>query len=68
MYPNQADHDPSDLNAAVTIIRRDDTVPIGLFFRDPDRPRYEQATVCGMDMPSADKLAAVEKELDRFTI
>ncbi len=68
MYPNQADHDPSDLNAAVTIIRRDDTVPIGLLFRDSDRPRYEQVTVGGMDMPAADKLAAVEKELDRFTI
>ncbi|UCD74031.1 MAG: 2-oxoacid:ferredoxin oxidoreductase subunit beta [Phycisphaerales bacterium] len=68
IYPNQMSHDPSDLPEALRIANRDDTLPIGLFFRDPDRPRYEEITALGLDMTVEEKLTALNKELDRFAI
>jgi hypothetical protein len=43
-------------------------LPIGLLFRDPARPRYDEISSVGLEMTVEDKLQALEKELDRFTI
>ncbi len=68
IYKNRLTHDPSDINKAREIAGRDDVLAIGLLFRDPSRPRYEDSTSVGTDVTIEEKLAALEKELDRFAI
>jgi 2-oxoglutarate ferredoxin oxidoreductase subunit beta len=68
MYRNRLEHDPADLDAARRLAGRHDKVAIGLLYRNPDAPRYDELTVAGLEMGRADKLAAVERELDRFAI
>lgn len=68
IYPNQMEHDPSDLPEALRVANRDDMLPIGLFFQDTSRPQYEAATTVGLEMTVDEKLVALDKELDRFAI
>ncbi len=68
IFPNQADHDVTDLGGARQVAARRDLLPIGILFRDPTRPRYEDFTAHGIGMPAEDKLAALERELDRFAV
>jgi len=68
MYPNQMNHDPADLKEALAIANREDVLPIGLFFHDPNKPRYDEITTRGLDMTVDEKLLALNKELDRFAI
>ena len=68
IYTNQAEHDPLDLTGALRISNRDDVLPIGLLFHDPERPRYEECSMRGMNMTADEKLDEMNKELDRFAI
>lgn len=68
IYTNRLTHDPSDINAAREIASREDVLPIGLLFRDPERPRYEEFSSVGTDVTIEEKVEALEKELDRFAI
>ncbi|MHC5001557.1 MAG: thiamine pyrophosphate-dependent enzyme [Planctomycetota bacterium] len=67
-FTNQVVHDPHDWTEAMTLAQREDVLPIGLFYRDPERPLYEQFTTRGMEMTTEQKLAALDKELDRFAV
>jgi len=68
IYTNRMAHDPSDINRAREIASREDVIPIGLLFADPDRPRYETTSSLGTDVTIEEKLVAFDKELDRFAI
>ncbi len=68
IFPNQATHDPSNLHEAMAVASRDDVIPIGLLFRDPDCPRYEEMTSHGVGMTAEEKLAGLEAELDKFAL
>ena len=68
MYQNHREHDPSDVAGARDLAEHSERVPIGLFYRDPAAPRYESFTEVGLDMSAEDKLAALERELDRFAV
>lgn len=68
LFKNQRQHDPSDLAAARAIADELDCFPMGLLYRNTDRARYEQFTTQGLQMSPDAKLAALEKELDRFTV
>ena len=48
--------------------RGGDRLAIGLLYRNPDAPRYDQYTVRGLGMSREQKVAAIERELDRFAI
>lgn len=67
-FPTQATHDPSNISAARDIAGREDVVPIGLFFRDPSRPRYESFSARGVGMTARDKVEALRTELRRFAV
>jgi len=41
---------------------------MGILYRNPDAERYDLATVEGLGMSAAQKVAAVEQELARFHI
>ncbi len=68
LFPNRIHHDPRDLPSARELAARDDVYPIGLLYRNRDALRYDQATSRGLGKTPAEKLAAVEETLERFTI
>lgn len=68
MYRNHATHDPSDLNAARAMADRADKVPIGLLFQDENRPRYESFSEHGLGMSVEQKMAGLERVMDRLAI
>jgi 2-oxoglutarate/2-oxoacid ferredoxin oxidoreductase subunit beta len=67
-FPNREAHDPTDHMAAHTFAARRDAIPIGLFYRDATAPRYDLHTAQGVGQGSAARLAALERELDRFAV
>ncbi len=67
-YKNQLKHDPSDLNRAREIAGGLDPIPVGILYRNPSVPCYE-------DLRRSTKLrtpeyirAGLEAELDKFTV
>ncbi|MHC4826856.1 MAG: thiamine pyrophosphate-dependent enzyme, partial [Planctomycetota bacterium] len=68
IYKNRLEHDPTDIDAARNVASRDDVLPIGLLFHDPDRPIYEDYSTQGMAMTAEQKVEALNGELDRFSI
>ncbi|MCA9751523.1 MAG: 2-oxoglutarate oxidoreductase [Gemmatimonadetes bacterium] len=68
IFPNRTTHDPSDLAAARALADRTDYVPIGLFFRDENRPCYEEFSERGLNFTAEERLAALEREVDRFLV
>ena len=68
VYPNVRQHDPSDRAAAREIADVEDPIPVGILYRDPLVPRYEELRHAG-ELRSADRIRrGLETELDRFTI
>ena len=41
---------------------------MGLLYRNPESPRYNEITARGLGKSVADKLAGLEAELDRFAL
>lgn len=68
VYKNQVVHDPADRGKAFDISTRQDCLPIGLFYCNPDAERYDHFSAYGIGMTSAEKLDAMQAELDRFLI
>ena len=68
LYKNRKEHDPSNLTAAFELAYREDVIPIGLLYHNPDAPRYDQFAAQGLEMTSEERLAALETELDRFAV
>jgi 2-oxoglutarate ferredoxin oxidoreductase subunit beta len=68
VFSNRREHDPSDLDAARRLARSTERFAIGLFYRNPDAPRYEGFTYRGLEMARPQRLSAIETELDRFAI
>ncbi|HLJ45407.1 MAG TPA: thiamine pyrophosphate-dependent enzyme [Bryobacteraceae bacterium] len=68
MFPNRMAHNPSNLSEARDLADRDDVYPIGVLYKNPSAWRYDEATVRGLGMPETDKLAAIDRALDRFMV
>jgi len=67
-YPNQLDHDPSNLDRAREIASDTDSIPVGILYRNSAVPCYEE-----LRAPQALRTAALvkkglEAELDKFTV
>jgi 2-oxoglutarate ferredoxin oxidoreductase subunit beta len=67
-YRNQLRHDPSDLDRAREIASSDDPIPVGILYRNPDVPCYEQTRHAGALRTAAHIRAGLDAELDRFTV
>ena len=67
VYRAQRTHDPSDLDAARRLAEDGMPVRLGVFYRDPSRPRYED-TRRRASRSAAEKIARLEKELDRYAV
>ncbi len=68
VYKNQLQHDPSDINRARDIASSTDIIPVGILYRNPEVPCYE-------DLRHSDKLrtpdlsrTGLNAELDKYTV
>jgi 2-oxoglutarate ferredoxin oxidoreductase subunit beta len=68
IYKNQIQHDPSDMNRAREIASGQENIPVGILYRNPDVPCYE-------DLRLSDKLhtpeltrSGLNTELDKYTV
>jgi len=68
VYKNQQAHDPSDLNRAREIASNLDPIPVGILYRNPDVPRYEEVRHAGQ-MRSTELIEkGLNAEFDKFTV
>lgn len=71
VFTEQHEHDVRDISAARDLAEQGaagDKIPMGILFRDPSRPRYEDFTTQGLGMSLDDKLETMNQELDRFAV
>ncbi len=67
-YRNQQNHDPGDLLGAKDIAASADGIPVGILYRNPEIPRYEELRKPDRAYPPEEIRKSFEEELDRFTI
>jgi 2-oxoglutarate ferredoxin oxidoreductase subunit beta len=68
IYRNQISHDPADMNRAREIASGDDPIPVGILYRNPEVPCYEDLRRAGM-LRTADTIrTSLEAEFDKFTV
>jgi 2-oxoglutarate/2-oxoacid ferredoxin oxidoreductase subunit beta len=67
VYKNRVRHDPKDLDAARRFAEDDTVVRLGVFFRDEDRPVYEDTRRLPK-LTAEEKLQELEKEFDRHAV
>ncbi|MDA0335468.1 MAG: thiamine pyrophosphate-dependent enzyme [bacterium] len=68
LFPNIRQHDPADLGGGRHLATGEEGIPMGLLYRNPESPRYNEITARGLGKTVADKLAGLEAELDRFAL
>ena len=68
LFPNHAEHDPSDLAAARALAEDPGVLPLGILYHNPDAPRYDMMTSVGIDMSIDDRLAGMNEALDHFAL
>jgi 2-oxoglutarate ferredoxin oxidoreductase subunit beta len=68
IYRNQLEHDPSNMNRAREIASIDDPIPVGILYRNPEVPCYEDLRGVGA-LRTADSIGStLDAEFDKFTI
>jgi 2-oxoglutarate ferredoxin oxidoreductase subunit beta len=68
VYKNCQRHDPSDIHRAREIASVIDPVPVGILYRNPDVPCYEELRE-SHELRTADLIrTGLEAELDKFTV
>lgn len=66
-HKNRVQHDPRDLDAARLLAEESDVLRLGIFYRDPDRPTYEDTRSAPV-RSTQEKLTLLSEELDRHAI
>lgn len=66
-YKNRVRHDPRDLDAARRFAEDMSVIRLGLFFRDEERPRYEEL-LRPPKKTVEEKLQLLEEEFDRYAV
>ena len=67
-YRNQIEHDPANLDRAREIAAREDPIPVGILYRNPSVPCYEDLRNAGQIRTTEQIRAGFEAELDKFTV
>jgi 2-oxoglutarate ferredoxin oxidoreductase subunit beta len=68
IYRNQLAHDPADINRAREIGSSDDPIPVGIMYRNPAVPCYEDLRRAGMLRTTDAIRGSLEAEFDKFTV
>jgi 2-oxoglutarate ferredoxin oxidoreductase subunit beta len=67
LYRHHVAHDPRDLAGARRLAEPDGKVRLGLFFRDPTKPRYEDLRRLPV-YTARQKIDLLNRELDRYAV
>lgn len=67
IYATQVHHDPRDLAAARALAEQTDRITLGVFYKDPSKPRYEETRRVAPRTP-AERIALLEKEFARYAV
>ena len=67
-YRNQLAHDPADIDRAREIASSEDPIPVGILYRNPEVPCYEDVRHAGTMRTTAQIRAGLSAELDRVTV
>jgi 2-oxoglutarate ferredoxin oxidoreductase subunit beta len=67
-YRNRIEHDPSDLDRAREIASSQDPIPVGILYRNPSVPCYEDLRYAGQLRTAEQIRAGLDAELDKFTV
>lgn len=67
IYRTQVAHDPGNLEAARRIADAADHIHLGVLFRDPSRPRYEELRRVA-PRTVEERLTLIDAELDRYAV
>ena len=67
-FKNAETHDPSDLNNARLLAANKDKIHLGLFYKNPDAPCYNDYGASNIGFTVEQKMEALNNELDRFAI
>jgi 2-oxoglutarate ferredoxin oxidoreductase subunit beta len=68
VYKNQERHDPADINRAREIASILDPIPVGILYRNPDVPCYEDLRDAGQMRSTTMIKKGLEAEFDKFTV
>jgi 2-oxoglutarate ferredoxin oxidoreductase subunit beta len=68
IYSNQLDHDPSNMNRAREVASIDDPIPVGILYRDPEVPCYEDLRHAGALRTAEAIRSTLDAEFDKFTV
>lgn len=68
VYKNQRVHDPADIDRAREIASASDPIPVGILYRNPEVPRYEDLRHAGQLRTTEFIKAGLETEFDKFTV
>jgi 2-oxoglutarate ferredoxin oxidoreductase subunit beta len=66
IFPNQREHDASNLSQALEVAAMTDPVPVGILFQDESRLCYDTLSSRGLSMPVEDKIKGLNRALDLF--
>ncbi|HQR49427.1 MAG TPA: hypothetical protein PL152_08820, partial [Steroidobacteraceae bacterium] len=68
IYHNVEQHDPSDMNRAREVASIDDPIPVGILYRNPEVPCYEDLRQAGA-LRTAERIrGTLDAEFDKFTV
>jgi 2-oxoglutarate/2-oxoacid ferredoxin oxidoreductase subunit beta len=67
VYKNQVHHDPKDLEGARRLAEDADQIRLGIFYRDPTRPVYEETRRLPR-LGAEERIERLNKELDRYAV
>ena len=68
VYKNTVQHDPSNLDRAREIASGADPIPVGILYRNPEIPCYEDLRTTGQDRTPGLIRSELEAEFDKFTV
>jgi len=68
IYRNQREHDPRNLHQAREIASSAQTIPVGILYRNPDVPCYEDLRGAGSARTPEAIRAGLEAEFDKVTV
>ncbi len=68
VYKNQVEHDPMDIHRAREIASDTDTIPVGILYRNPNVPCYEDTRHSGALRTAEAIRTNFEAELDKYSV
>ncbi len=68
LYKNQLEHDPMNIDRAREIASNRDVIPVGILYRNPSVPCYEELRRTGKLVTPEFVRAGLDAELDKYTV